>query len=519
MDEHLRPILTRMFGPAEEGAAPPILDLTPWMGEEADPLARVSAAFLIALSSTRHPDLERATSILASADGSAARLAAFYTRGLGLVATEIERATATDPGLAARLDSSARSMAVKHAADDAVWEATWEAFFPEAAHIRGHEEERVAELRANRVVAVTALASDPISDPGREVLFTSNVLLTVPADGTNVASLPYPESLKRAIEASATEPQQYWFDHPIQVGVKPGANELLYGLRGLDAAIESEPGQRRVTCLLSVSVTHHGLGTVTRPYVEAELERAGGLRNIDLVAVTEDDTQEMVADVIVPALSLRLGEEAAAVAATDLRAVLGVDGEYGRHYSFLKAVAALWHVAIDPAIRATFKIDLDQIFTQDVLVQETGKTMFGHLATSLWGATGLDSEGRRVELGMIAGALVNERDIGRGLFTPDVDLPSGRPNFDEYVFYSVLPQAISTRAEMMERYDGPSIDGIARALERIHVTGGTNGIRVDALRRHRPFTPSFVGRAEDQAYILSILGRPGPRLAYAHAAG
>ena len=61
----------------------------------------------------------------------------------------------------------------------------------------------------------------------------------------------------------------------------------------------------------------------------------------------------------------------------------------------------------------------------------------------------------------------------------------------------------------------------------MHVTGGTNGILVDALRRHRPFTPSFVGRAQDQAYLLSVLGvrhaalgdRPGPRLAYAHAAG
>ena len=39
-----------------------------------------------------------------------------------------------------------------------------------------------------------------------------------------------------------------------------------------------------------------------------------------------------------------------------------------------------------------------------------------------------------------------------------------------------------------------------------HVTGGTNGILLDALRRHRPFTPSFVGRAEDQAYLLSTFG-------------
>ena len=61
-----------------------------------------------------------------------------------------------------------------------------------------------------------------------------------------------------------------------------------------------------------------------------------------------------------------------------------------------------------------------------------------------------------------------------------------------------------------------------------HVTGGTNGILLDALRRHRPFTPSFVGRAEDQAYLLSTFGGGplggGPlggghrRLGYAHAA-
>jgi hypothetical protein len=131
----------------------------------------------------------------------------------------------------------------------------------------------------------------------------------------------------------------------------------------------------------------------------------------------------------------------------------------------------------------------------------------------------VDAAGRPIELGMLAGALVNERDIGRGLFTADVTLPGREPVGDEAIFWSVLPQAISTEAEMMERHDGPERDGLARALERIHVTGGTNGIRVDALRRHRPFTPTFVGRAEDQAYVMSTFGADGPRLAYVHAAG
>jgi len=247
--------------------------------------------------------------------------------------------------------------------------------------------------------------------------------------------------------------------------------------------------------------------------------RGGGLRHLDVVVVTESAARRLVDEVIVPALGLASGGAAAAAAAPGLRAIVGVDGEYGRHYSFLKAIAALWHVVIDPVVRATFKIDLDQVFPQEVLLAETGRTAFGHLATPLWGATARDVEGREVDLGMLAGALVNERDIGRGLFTPDIDFPKHPPTFDERVFYSVLPQAVSTRAEMMERYDGPAVDGVARALERVHVTGGTNGIRVDALRRHRPFTPTFVGRAEDQAYILSALDEPGPRLAYAHAAG
>ena len=72
---------------------------------------------------------------------------------------------------------------------------------------------------------------------------------------------------------------------------------------------------------------------------------------------------------------------------------------------------------------------------------------------------------------------------------------------------------------MMTRYrSGRVPDGHNTCLQRIHVTGGTNGILVDSLRRFQPFTPSFFGRAEDQAYLLSTFGRPD-RLGYVHASG
>ncbi len=533
MDARMTAILSRMFSPGAAGSSPSVLDPDPWLAPDADPIARLAAAFLVAASGPAHATYPRAMATLAApSSGSSASdsespealLAAFYRDGLERMSSELARVIADDPSVAARLDqavsrlSAERGSAWDDGAADEGREALWTAFFPQAVGLLGHEEERIAALRAARTVTIVSLAMDPLTDPAREVLFTSNVLLTVPSATTDVADLPYPPALREAIDAAAVEPQRYWFDHPIQLGVEPGGNELLYGLRMLDAAIDAEPRRGRVTCLLSVSVTHDGLGPIARPYVRAELARSGGLRHVDVVVVTERDSSRLVDEVIVPALGLTPGESGAA-AAQGIRDVFGVDGEYGRHYSFLKAIAALWHVAVDPGVRATFKFDLDQVFPQDVLVGETGQTAFGHLATPLWGASAIDSEGRPVDLGMLAGALVNERDIGRGLFTPDVAMPIHGPALDEYVFWSALPQAVSTRAEMMERYDGPAVDGVVRALERVHVTGGTNGIRVDALRRHRPFTPTFVGRAEDQAYILSALGRPGPRLAYAHAAG
>ncbi|MDH3719763.1 MAG: hypothetical protein OES79_16700, partial [Planctomycetota bacterium] len=112
-----------------------------------------------------------------------------------------------------------------------------------------------------------------------------------------------------------------------------------------------------------------------------------------------------------------------------------------------------------------------------------------------------------------------ERDIATSIFTPDVRFPSCEPSAEECFFFSRLPQALSTEAEMMTRYDTNLLDGTRTCLQRIHVTGGTNGVLIDSLRRHRPFTPSFIGRAEDQAYLLSVIGNTGERLAYVHEPG
>ncbi len=192
---------------------------------------------------------------------------------------------------------------------------------------------------------------------------------------------------------------------------------------------------------------------------------------------------------------------------------------YGRHFSFLKAIAAIWQKLYNPKLKATFKIDLDQVFDQPKLLEQTGKTALQHLCTPLWGAKAQDDAGNIREFGLLAGALVNESDINQGLFTPDIIAELEPKKNEDLVFSKNIVQAASTEAEMMVNYPKDSlIDGANYALERIHVTGGTTGIRINSLFKYRPFTASFMGRAEDQAYMLSIIDN-GYKAATLHASG
>jgi hypothetical protein len=398
-------------------------------------------------------------------------------------------------------------------------ERLWKIFFPEALYLDDDPQLQIDKLRERRRIEALRPAETPLIRPEKEILFTSNVLLTVPVAGEEPAIADI--SLRNRVQDAAKGPQQYWYDHPVPFGVAPESNEVLYGLKGLARAFAVEKKRHpdtdasRVKVVLSISVTHRELRPLAGEWLSSVLsgEEKKNLEGLEVYGFTEDDTAEIlgILDACID------GNEERAL----LEEVFGVDGEYGRHYSFLKALPALWSVLSDPGIRGTFKIDLDQVFPQQELIAETGKSAFELLASPLWGACGRDFRGKECELGMIAGALVNEGDIRRGLFTPDIPWPESLPSGEDLLFFKQRPMAVSTRAEMMTRYGEEGMpDGIDTAIERIHVTGGTNGILLESLRRHRPFTPSFVGRAEDQAYILSTFAAEGPvRLGYLHQPG
>jgi hypothetical protein len=486
---------------------------------------RLNSAFLICLSGEGNPLYHEAQNALNQQHNEEPvnHLAAFYKKCLGHIQHEISDKAKQSRDFAETLTKlndylSGSPVATVEEFHDQVWSL----FFPEAAGVLSNKEERVKNLRKARTVTINNKNQTPVTNPAKELLFTSNVLLTVPSHNTDIDQLPYTEDLKKKLKTTVKEPQLYWFDHPIPIGIKPEANEIIYGLTQLDQSLakEKELGNMHVdkaTCLLSVSVTHKGLLNIAKDYIQQELAQNITLDNLEVYIFTENETRSLLEHVFMPVCKSLFNE---ADPEKHLR-VFGVDGEYGRHYSFLKAISAIWNVFIDNTVSGTFKIDLDQVFPQKHLVNETGKSALEHFQTPLWGATGVDNNGNKVELGMIAGALVNEKDIHKGLFTPDVKFPGGVPDKEANVFFSHLLMALSTEGELMTRYrENTPIDGQETCIQRIHVTGGTNGILINALRKHRPFTPSFVGRAEDQCYILSVLNSGiSPRLAYLHEDG
>ena len=519
----LNPIITFLIQSQSPNAAPILPVELSKLSEDQDANAlgqTLNEAFLILLAGEGHSKFSQAQTYLEKLATSPewGDWAKFYLSSAQLIAAEIEHRCQQNPELKAKFQQAEAALA-KNATDErAISEAIWAVLFPEGASIRDQENDRIAALREKRTVAIDKLNPNPIQHPAQQILFTSNVLLTTPLPSADLAD--FDADFKVQLSETSQEPQLYWYDHPIPIGVSAESNEILYGLKHFNHAVEFErqrhpDEQGKADCVLSVSVTHKRLQTLGKQYLKQVLAANEPLEQLNIFAFTEADADALIQQVLLPIVEqCRLGDNAA-----DLLTVFGVDGRYGRHYSFLKAIAALWHVLIDPEIRATFKIDLDQVFPQAELVDQTGSSAFEHFLTPLWGATGQDAEGKPIELGMIAGALVNQRDIHKGVFTPDVIFPDGALQPDEHVFFSKLPQALSTDAEMMTRYQrGTALDGDNACLQRIHVTGGTNGILVDSLRRFQPFTPSFIARAEDQAYLLSTLGQP-ERLGYAHASG
>ena len=298
-------IVGYLIDPDRHGPAIVGVDVERWLTDDravnggppqGDGPAVLAAAFLVALNGPDHPLYERAVAVLEAPPADApAGLPALLSEGLGAIRREIGERQASDPAFVRTLANATARLAGTEADDRAASEAIWSILYPEAVGLEGDPGVAEVALRRRRIVQVDRPNPRPIRDPAREVLFTSNVLLGLPLEGGAGDPPGLDPVIAAAVNAARSAPQRYWFDHPIPIGVGPAANELLHGLRGLDAAMRAEPAPaglgrvpatRRLTCLLSVSATHAELRDVARRFVELELDGIDALERLDVVVVT-----------------------------------------------------------------------------------------------------------------------------------------------------------------------------------------------------------------------------------------
>ena len=193
-------------------------------------------------------------------------------------------------------------------------------------------------------------------------------------------------------------------------------NEIIYGLKNLDEALAFEAKRNniktpdKIKLVLSVSVTHNGLEKIALEYVKIIIKKSLNLKFIEVYLFDEDICNKIY--------SVIFSKN------DNFNNVLGVNGNYGRHYTFLKYILLIWNKVINTDFRYSFKIGLDQVFDQKILLKSTGSSILEIFKNQkFWGGTATDFDGRRVDLGMLAGALVNKNEISKDLFTPDVQRP------------------------------------------------------------------------------------------------
>ncbi|UCE70899.1 MAG: hypothetical protein JSU99_06230, partial [Nitrospiraceae bacterium] len=361
MKHKLEKIISFITGSDKSNKSPSILHIQDqfYTGEEdsAGIARNLNAAFLIALSGDTHPHYTEALNYLNrfESDPLWEQNVQFYIEGITLIHAEILNRCNDDEHFKGNFSSlydwltNPENIKKKQP----TVETMREFFFPEGVGLCEDREGRIKKLRDKRKISITRLNPAPISDPAKELLFTSNILLTIPPASKDIDDLSVSSSIKHTLKQTVEEDQRYWYDHPIPIGIAPEHNEVLYGLEGLDEAVEIEKKRgvigwdSRVTCILSVSVTHEGLQKIAKEYLEDEFRKEKNIRHLDVYILTEADTARLIGDILIPASEKYSDQQNN----HGLYETIGVDGEYGRHYSFLKAIAAFWQVLVNNRIK------------------------------------------------------------------------------------------------------------------------------------------------------------------------
>jgi hypothetical protein len=492
-------------------------------------LVKINAAVLICLCGKEHPLFQRAWDYLSVPDAVCGEQKETYLKFYEIIQEEIVKRLESDAALVKVLQD-----VIQAGHPDRLKAARLEIFNPLAAKTLSQFDagQIVKDIQKQNRLRLIASNENFIANPIEEVIFTTNVLVTPPRSESLI-----PEGLTRRAEKSLKSvirsPVDWYFDHPMEMATTEDAlqaSEFIFCLRELEETFQSEieiekaawkdhirEGDK-VPLYVSISPTHGGvsLSSAAREvlrYQYTAAVKSGILQELKIVEpylYSQADVKHLINDVLTPAAK-RYFPEIPDKEIEGYLSFFGVEGYYAMHYNFLKAFGSLAKF-MNPSVKAVIKIDTDQSFPAERFYRETGSCWLESFTLHTLGAIAQDQNERNIYLGCFAGSLTNRDELidKDDLFLPDIsipDLPESIPEGEAGVFYQGLVQSLITRGEAFP----PEVQW--RALKilneypymRTVVTGGTTGFLIEALERYAPFVDVHVHRAEDQAYLLSVL--------------
>jgi len=492
-------------------------------------LVKINAAVLIALCGKEHPMFQEAWDYLGVPDAMCGEQKETYLKFYEIIQEEFVKRLKSDGALVKMLRDVIRAGDV-----DRLKAARLEVFNPLAAKTLSQfdAEHVVKDIRRQNRLRLMANNENFIANPIEEVIFTTNVLVTPPRSESFV-----PEGLPGWAEKSLRSviglPVHWHFDHPMEMATTGDAlhvSEFIFCLRRLEetfrAEVEIEKAARKdhiregdkVPLYISISPTYGGmnLSSVGREVLKCQYTAAvksgilPELKFVEPYLYSQTEVKHLIKDVLVPAAK-RYFPEMPDKEIEGYFSFFGVEGHYAMHYNFLKAFGSLAKF-MNPRVKAVIKIDTDQSFPADRFYRETGSCWLETFTIPTLGALARDRNERNIYLGCFAGSLTNLNELidKDDLFLPDIaipDVPESIPEGEAGVFYQGLLQSLITRGEAFP----PEVQWKALKIlneypyMRTFVTGGTTGFLVDALERYAPFVDAHVHRAEDQAFLLSVL--------------
>ena len=498
---------------------------------EAPPIesVKINAAMLICLCGKGHPLFQRARDYLEAPDAMSSEEKETYLKFYEIIQEETIRRLESDGAVVKLLQN------VIQAGDPDRLKATRLEIFNSLAAkalFQFDAEDIVKDIQRQNRLRLIANNENFIADPIKEVVFTANVLVTPPRSESLIPE-GLPAWAEKSLKSVIGLPVDWYFDHPMEMATTRDAlhaSEFILCLTRLEESfrteIEIEKTARKdhiregdkVPLYISISPTHGGmrLGSAAREVLKCQYAAAvksGILPELKIVEpylYSQAEVRQLIKDVLVPAAK-RYFPEIPDKEIQGYLSFLGVEGYYAMHYNFLKAFGSLAKF-MDPRVKAVIKIDTDQSFPAERFYRETGLCWLESFTLPTLGALARDQNERDIYLGCFAGSLTNLNELidKDDLFLPDIsipDVPESIPEGEAGVFYQALVQSLITRGEAFP----PEVQW--RALKilneypymRTFVTGGTIGFLIEALERYAPFVDAHVHRAEDQAFLLSVL--------------